>query len=330
VKHLASCSLLCTIAFLGLALGTARAETLRVSVARSGAETASSATERLMAELQHEGYELSWLAADEAAPCGRIEHVAAPLPAAFVRLEHEPGAKLEVAVICYVRRERTFEQISVSAAAGDDRRLALAVVEALNGLKAEPRVRSAPPPRDVQPRRAARNANTAFIDAALAMDALGRLPIAGAGLGLSSALSEHLSLHLETFTSVHDGDREGLERELSLGVAWARFGPRLSWRAVPLKFGVSLEVGPALVWASARSKNPERIGTNARAGSAIVSSGLWLECPIASVLFLRAGAHASRLLPSIDLVLGDGSFLPFGELLLDVSLGFGVSWGVDD
>lgn len=327
MRHLASCSLLCTIALLGLAPGTARAETLSVAVARAGAETASSATERLMAELQNEGYEPTWLAEDEAAPCGRAEHVAARLPAAFVHLEHEPGAKLNVAVICYVRRQRAFEQTSVSATAGDDRRLALAVVEALNGLKAEPRASSAPTSNDAQPSRAPSGANAAFVGAALAMDATGRMPLAGAGLGLSSALGEDLSLQLETFTSVHDGDRGGLERELSMGAAWVRFGPRLSWRAVPLKLGVSLEAGPALVWASARSKNPERIGTNARAGSAIVSSGLWLECPIASMLFLRAGAHASRLLPSIDLVLGDGSLLPFGEVLLDVSLGLGLSWG---
>jgi hypothetical protein len=337
VRRLASASLLCTIALLGLAPGTARAETLSVGVARAGTETASSATERLMAELQNEGYEPTWLAEDEAAPCGRAEHVATRLPAAFVHLEHEPGAKLDVAVICYVRRQRAFEQTSVSAAAGDDRRLALAVVEALNGLKAEPRASSAPPrdgpsgaPRGAQPSRASRGANTAFVGAALAMDARGRLPLAGAGVALSSALSEHLSLQLETFTSVQDGDRGGFERELSMGAAWARFGPRLSWRAAALELGVSLEAGPALVWASARSKSPERIGTNARAGSAIVSSGLWLECPIASMLFLRAGAHASRLLPSIDLVLGDGSLLPFGEILLDVSLGIGLSWGAGD
>jgi hypothetical protein len=324
---------------LALAPGTARAETLSVGVARAGAETASSATERLMAELQNEGYEPTWLAEDEAAPCGRAEHVAAQLPAAFVHLEHEAGAKLDVAVICYVRRQRAFEQTSVSATAGDDRRLALAVVEALNGLKAEPRASPAPVPRDAQPSgapngaqpgRAPSGANTAFVGAALAMDATGRLPLAGAGLALSSALSERLSLQLETFTSVHDGDRGGFERELSMGAAWVRFGPRLSWRAAPLELGVSLEAGPALVWASARSKNPERIGTNARAGSALVSSGLWLQCPIASMLFLRAGAHASRLLPSIDLVLGDGSLLPFGEVLLDVSLGMGLSWGAGD
>lgn len=328
MKHLVRCWLLGLTAVFSAALGSARAETLRVGVARSGAE---SATERLMAELQSEGYELSWLAADEAAPCGRAEHVAARLPAAFVRLEHEPGAKLAEAVICYVRREQAFEQTSVSVAAGDDRRLALAVVEALNGLKAEPRTGGpAPSPLAAPPVRTSRGADAAFVDAALAMDAFGRLPLAGAGFGLNAALSEQLSLHLETFTSVHDGDRSGFERELSLGGAWARFGPRFSWRAARLRLGVSLAVGPALVWASARSKTPERIGTNARAGSALVSSGLWLECPIASVLFLRAGAHASRLLPSIELALGDGSFLPFGELLLDASLGFGVSWGVDD
>jgi hypothetical protein len=324
VKHLLSCWLLGMAAVFSAALGNARAEMLRVSVARSGAD---SATERLMAELQSEGYELSWLTVDEASPCGRAEHVAARLPAAFVHLVREPGAKLVVAVICYVRRERAFEQTAISVAAGDDRRLALAVVEALNGLKAEPRARLLAMPLAVPPRRTSRGAGAAFIDAALVMDASSGLSLAGAGFGLNAALSERLSLHLETFSSVHDADTNGVERELSLSGAWARFGPRLSWRVAPLRLGVSLEAGPAVVWASARSKTPARIGTTARAGSAIVSSGLSLECPIAAVLFLRAGAHASRLLPSIELALGDGSFLPFGELLLDVSLGVGVNWG---
>lgn len=310
------------------ALGSARAEALRVAVERSPSHDA--ATERLVAELESEGYALSWLEPGAgSSPCSGTAP-ATPLPAAFIRLEQEPEAALVVAVICYARRERAFEQTSVSAAVGEHERLALAVVEALNGLKAEPLnpvespgAAQTPPMR----RTEANGSNTVFGNAAVAFDVVGGLPLVGAGFGLDAHLYRRLSLELETFVPVRESNSRGLERELSLAASWARFGPRLTWLAPPLRFGFSLQAGPALVWARARSKTPERVGTTAATAAALLSSGLSLECPSSTSFYLRASGHVSRLLPSIELSRGDGSSAIFGQLLLDLRVGIGVRWG---
>lgn len=321
---------ICGAVALCLPLAIARAEPLRVALERPAANEVD-ATERLIAELKTEGYELSWIESERGvSPCADHTRASLTVPpaAAFIRFEQEGSAELSrlVAVICYARRERAFEQTSVSVEASDHNRLALAVVEALNGLKAEAQesaskpVNSGPPPRPWPGRSAA------LVNTALAFDALGSTPLVGAGFGLETGVNDSLSLQLDTFIPVRDSDSQGFRRELSLGAGWARLGPRLSWVTGPLRFGVSLQVGASAVWVSARSSTPERVGTTAATTTALVSSGLSLECPSATRFYLRAAGHVSRLLPRIQLARGDGSFLRFGDALLDMSIGFGMRW----
>lgn len=308
-----------------LALGTARAETLRVAIGvptRDGLE----ATNRLVAELRSAAYELSWFEPGRGSPCaGGSALLELPPPAALIELEHQPESGVVLAVICYVRGARAFEQTSIDVPAGDPTRLALAVVEALNGLGAQPLPRRQAPfvviAPDLPPSRAA------FAEAALATDAIGKFSILGARLALQANVSERFGVQLEAFVPVREGEVSGADRDLSLRAAWAAVGPRLSWITPPLRFGFTITAGPTLVWVSARTNTAERVGTTSTTSAAIISSSVWLEYPSDAALYLRAGGHVSRLLPSVEVALGDGSFQPYGELLLDVGLGLGVRWG---
>jgi len=312
------------------ATASASAVPLRVQLQRPATENVET-TSRLVAELESEGYELAWVEEHAPSPCASHERGASPAetPLAFVVVERAAEPEELVAFICYIDRAGAFEQASVRAPTSEPQRLALAVVEALNGLQAEPHARQErqepiAPPTPPPPRPRPSNV---FFDAALAVDAVDGLPVVGVDGGLETSVTEHLSLELETFVPLRESDTRGVDRELSLGAAWVRGGARLSWEHSPLRFGVLVQAGPALVWASARTQSAERVGTTASSPAAIVSSGLSLECPSASAFYFRAGGRVSRLLPSIQLALGDGSHRGFGQLLVDVNLGFGVRWG---
>jgi hypothetical protein len=133
-------------------------------------------------------------------------------------------------------------------------------------------------------------------------------------------------VELDVFLPVRESDVQGVERELSLRTAWARVGPRISWKLLPLCFGASAYAGPALVWASARTDSPRLIGTTEWATAVVIAGGAWLESPDSAPVYVRASSYASRLIPRIDLELGDGSAHAFGDLFLEMSLAVGARW----
>jgi hypothetical protein len=311
----------------GFTSGAAHAEPLRVAVTRPTAEPLD-AVQRVIAELRSAGYVVSSIEAEDSSPCASGDSSPLPLalPAAFIRVETEVGSGVLTAVICYARRERSFEQTAVSAATNDHDRLSLSVVEALNGLKAEPRQPPAPSPSP-PPLAPSAPSGSGFVNTALAFDPRGPSPLAGFGFGLATSVDRRLSLELDVFASLREGTLRGYERDLTLDAGWARLGPQLSWVTAPLRFAVSVQAGAAWVWVSARTKTPNRVGTTVMTTSALVSSGLTLECPTSTLLYFRAAGRVSRLLPGVEVARGDGTYVPFGALLVDMSVGFGIRWG---
>jgi hypothetical protein len=316
------------------AAGDATAERARVTLQDSVAAHGQHAT-RLLAELQHDGYSVEWQPAGAGSPCSDdLPQSAAPRPAdaragAWIGLEAAAVPDQLLLTICHLGAGGAPEHVSLRVPADDPQRLALAAVEALNGLAAKPRPKAAllsTPPLP-EPRRAGSGVGVAalFASAALVVDASAGRPMVGASAGLAAPLSEPLSLELSAFVPFRQTTAQGVDRELSLGAAWARIGPRLAWVAAPLRLGLSLQGGPALIWASAET-TPPLIGTTERTTSAMLSAGVWLECPDASTVHLRAAGRASRLVPSVELELGDGSRRSFGELLVEMDIGIGVRW----
>jgi hypothetical protein len=313
-----------------LSAGSARGATARVYLHDSGLEQPS----RLLEELRSDGYEVRQVSTD-ASPC-TIQPPAPAMPApteseptAWITIELNQASGELVAAICYVAPRGAPERTVLRVPADDPRRFALATVEALNGLAARPRrleetrAASAPPAE----RAAALGAGMSAlaVNAALEVDAAGGRPLVGTLVGLDTDLGEGLSLSLEIFGSVQQTTARGRDRELSLGAAWARLGPRMSWVARPLRLGLSLQAGAALVWARAET-TPPLIGTTEQTAAALLATGFSLECPADTLFYLRAAGGATRLVPSVELALGDGLSRSFGELLIEMNLGVGVRW----
>lgn len=308
-----------------IAASDARAEALRVLLAPPP-PAAGAAMQRIHAELEQYGYDVAW-AIDAVTPCMAEPSARSSAPGAWISVGLDASATRTLATICLSGPRASPEQTSIAAPLADPRQLALATLEALNGLLAPP-IPPAPiaPPLAAPAPPAHRAAPTAaLVQSSVAFDVLGGPPVIGAGVALDVSIEGALSLELDAFVPVRASVERGAQRELSLNVAWLRLGPRLSWRLAPFRLGVSLEAGAALLWAKART-TPPLIGTVDVAPAGIVSSGTWLEYPDASPLFFRVAGRVSRLLPSIDLELGTGTAVPFGEFLIDGGIGFGVRW----
>jgi hypothetical protein len=309
-----------------LGAGEAWAQALHVFLTRPPA-AGDEAMRRISAELERDGYVTSWTR--DASPCRNAAPPAPPkLPSAWVSIEVEAGSGRLVATICFLGSGPPPALASVAAHVADQRQLAIGTLEALNGFLAAPisaparpvilrAVASVPPP---DPAFAG-----GFVRAGIVFDVLGGLPMSGAGVAFNASLHRELSLELETFAPLMGSMERGEQRELSLHVAWARFGPRLSSALGPFGLGVSLQSGAALLWAKART-TPPLIGSVDLTPAAIVSAGTWLEYPSASTLYFHVGGHVSRLLPSIELELGGGATQPFGQFLIDGGIGLGVRW----
>jgi len=313
-----------------ISVSDARAESLQVFLAPPPAAH-EAAMQRIAAELEQYGYTVSWTI-DTASPCLAGARDRAKPPGAWISVELDAGSDQTLATICFWRAGASPELASIAAPAADHRQLALAALEALNGLSAAPiapvrfpaplaaaALASAPVPvRDAAPA-------AWLVQASLAFDVFGGPPVIGAGVSLDTPLDGALSLELDSFVPLRASVERGEQRELSLNVAWLRFGPLLSWQLAPVRLGVFLDAGAALLWAKART-TPPLIGSVEVAPAGIVSSGVWLEYPDESPLFVRAGCRVSRLLPSIELELGTGTARPFGELLIDSGIGLGLRW----
>ena len=288
---------------------------------------------RLIAELQSDGYDVEWQPRNGRSPCEPMPRATLDPPdrrtSVWLDLASDSVSGELLLSICYVAPRARPERALLRVPADDPKRLALATVEALNGLAARPKLVPKPV---VVPRSVERHAPGAgvrlaalFVDAALALDVAGGRPLVGAVTGLEAALGERLSLELETFVPVRETTARGTDRELSLNIAWARLGPSVAWVVSPLRLGLSLQGGAALVWASAET-TPPLIGTTEHTASAMLSAGAWLECPDTSLFYFRAAGRGSRLIPSIELELGSGATRSFGELLVEMNIGVGVRW----
>lgn len=309
-----------------LVLGeAARAAPLRVGLEPNEAEHGT-VRARLLDELRSTGYEPVLLASERARPCAASTTSATASLPAFVTFARDADSGDLLAVVCYVRPSGSVERVLVRAPQAEPERLALAVVEALNGLAATT-MASPAPTRAAAPRPPAVGGHAVSAQAALLADAVSGITPVGGQLGIEAKVSRALGMALETFVPMSEGHARGVERELSLGAGFVRLAARVGWSRAPLRFGASAAAGAALVWTSAQSRSPERLGTTKTAAVALLTGGVWLECPSTSRLFLRAAASASRALPSVDVARGDGSYAPFGALLLDASLGIGVRWG---
>ena len=233
--------------------------------------------------------------------------------------------------MCYAAPGGGVDVASLRAPAEDPRRLALAAVEALNGLRARApaagarAVAPAPAPPAAMPSGERRSA-ALFASAVLVLQPAGGGPLVGSDVGVDVILGPHVALELSVFVPLRATEFRGVRRELSIEAAWARLGPRLAWALPPLRFGASAHVGPALIWASADTEDPSLLGTTEVARAAQVAGGLWLESPDDEVFYFRATAMASRLLPSIEVELGDGSVQRLGQVLLETGIGAGVRW----
>jgi hypothetical protein len=308
----------------------ARAAALHVFLAPPPA-AGEAGMQSISAELEQYGYAVSW-ASDATSPCMAGARDRAKPPGVWISVGLDAGSHQTLATICFWGSGASPELVSIAAPIADHRQLALATLEALNGLSAAPIVRvrfPAPAASDAlaSAPSSVRDAASAawLVQTSLAFDVFGGPPVIGAGVALDTPLDGALSLELDSFIPLRASVERGEQRELSLNVAWLRLGPRLSWQLAPVRLGASVDAGAALVWVKART-TPPLIGSVEVAPAGIVSSGVWLEYPDESPLFFRVGCRVSRLLPSIELELGTGTARPFGEFLIDSGIGFGLRW----
>jgi hypothetical protein len=330
-RHLFQCwfGLILSIAFAAVT-ASAQSRPARVFVQASARDRGT--LERFVAELRSDGFDVQLVAAEEPSPCAADATDAPPdpgrheTPFAGIELGRAASGARLVARLCHVPAPG---RALLSAPVEDSDRLALAVVEALNGLTASP-TRVRPAVSEASPRRAPPepiSAPSALNAAAvLVLQPTRGRPLAGASIGVEHAVHSNVALGLEVFMPLLASSVDGPDRELSIAAAWARLGARahtsLSW----LKLGASLHTGMSLIWATARTRDPALIGGAEFAKAALVSGGLWLESPSESPFFLRASVQASRLLPSARVELGGGRVQPFGDLFTELGLGFGLRW----
>lgn len=315
---------------------TASAQTRLTRVFVHASERDRDTLERLVAELRSDGFDAQRVPADEPSPCAPRatreqsdprEHEA---PFAGIELERDSSGARLVARLCQISAPG---RAVVSAPVGAPGRLALAAVEALNGLTTSsgptaPAVREASPARVVTAPFSAPVALNAA--ALLVLQPIGGRPFAGASVGVEHGVHHAIALGLEVFMPISESSADGPDRELSSAAAWARLGARAQESLPWLKLGASLHAGLALIWATARTRDPALLGGTELAKAAMLSAGLSLESPGESLLYVRATAHASRLLPSARVELGGGRAQDFGNLLVELGLAVGVRWPRSD
>lgn len=310
---------------------TAGAQTRLTRVFVHASERDRDTLERLVAELRSDGFDAQRVAADEPSPCApratreQSDPRGIEAPFAGIELERDSSGAQLVARLCQISAPG---RAVVSAPVGDAGRLALAAVEALNGLTSPggtaPAVRQASPARVVPAPVSAPVALNAA--ALLVLQPIGGRPFAGASVGVEHGVHPAIALGLEVFMPISASSADGADRELSSAAAWARLGARAHASLPWLKLGASLHAGLALIWATARTRDPALLGGTELAKAAVLSAGLSLESPGESLLYVRVTAHASRLLPSARVELGGGRAQDFGNLLVELGLGVGVRW----
>ena len=334
------CAALLRAALLLLALSAVRvaqARTTTVLVAAGPSAMEARVVERLWAELRSAGYQVYAADPQSDTSCAATAPVALSLQAygeaAWTQLSpRADDAELDVR-ICYRDAGGRLAETAIRVSSADVDRSALATVEALNGLRAQPSdacapcaPAPAPPTASLGTAAKARPARSALAaGAGLVFDPQGIGPIVGATGSLKAGLSQRLGLTLDVFVPVRAQQLQRADRNLTIDIAWCRFGPTLSWPLWQLTVNASLAVGPALVWADA-SAVPPLVGSSERTAAAVFSAGGSLELPRDAAWFLRAYYEVGGVLPRIQVTTGERDSEHFGPLLFQLGAALGVSW----
>jgi hypothetical protein len=287
------------------------------------------AAAKLVAELRSEGYFVQWLSYPANAPCDDpARAAAAPSRGIWIEVTSAAQPGQVAAIICYRPTPGALDQTRVSAPLDDPQRIAIAAVEALNGLRSGPRRAPAPerrPPEDAASPAATPALGRALVGGAVVFDATGVGPVFGAEIALFSSFAGDWSAGIDAFVPVTAAEDIGPDRTLRLRAASVRLGLRRDWALNRAQIFGSLEGGPALVWATSEP-TPPLIGTTKLAAAAMVSLAAGFVYPSDSLAFVHVRAGVSRLIPEVRLQIDANDFHPFGRVLLDASLGFGLRW----
>ncbi len=247
---------------------------------------------------------------------------------AWVQISDSEATSQLSVLLCYRNRAGHLSQSLLQIASGDVGRGALASVEALNGLRAEPTLTPAAAcaPVKVETAPATPSLQNAFMaGAAIVFDPLGIGPIVGVTGGLEAGLTRRLSLHLDAFAPVRARHLERTDRTLEVDVAWLRAGASLGWPLWITDVQASLSAGPALVWAESHAHAP-LIGTARRSGAFVISAGGALELPRDSSWFLRGYYQVGTILPRINVVTSLTDTEHLGPLLFQLGATLGTRW----
>lgn len=286
------------------------------------------AAAKLVAELRSEGYFVQWLSYPAQAPCDDPTHAsAAPSSGIWIELISAPQAGKVAAIICYRPAPGALDQAKIAAPLDDPERVAIATVEALNGLRSGPRRAPAIEHKvaeDVAPLPPS-PWGKAVVGGAVMLDPTGVGPVFGVEIGLSSSLGGDWSAGLDAYLPVVPAEEVTADRTLRLRAASIRVALRRAWTLNRAQILAMLEAGPTLVWATSEPRAP-LIGTTQLAAGAVVGLAAGFVYPSSSPAFVHVRAGIARLFPEVRLQIDANDFRPFGRILLDASLGFGLHW----
>jgi len=305
------------------------------------AEDRREIAQRLVSELESEGYSAEITQDAGASPCeanGERLGTVSRETKAWVRLARSPevGDKV-VASICYLGALPFLQQATSSAPSSEPRQLAVETAEALNGFRSKlpPIVGESPAlpaPADSAPSAAVKGApshrivNSAVVGMALLLDLPDYPATLGAMLRTTLGIGPRVGLTLDAMVPTTGSDLESPLVTATVRTAWLRLGPRLGWELGELYLSGALLAGPAITWANAVARAP-RIGTADVSLGALVSLAALVEYPRQASVFACASASASALLPGSRVALGDAEPAPRGSWPIEASLGFGARWG---
>lgn len=312
---------------LALAGAVARAE-LPVVVSQPSPEHDAAAA-KLVAELRSEGYFVQWLSYPANTPCDDpARAAAAPSSGIWIEVTSAAQPGKIAAIICYRSAPGALDQARITAPLDDPERVAIATVEALNGLRSGPRRTPSierPPAEDIAPFPPASGGGRALVGSAVMLDPTGVGPVVGVEIGFFSSFAGDWSAGIDAFLPAIPAEETTPDRKLRLRAASIRLGLRRAWSLNRAQIFATLEGGPALVWASSEPTSP-LIGTTQLAAGAVVALDAGLIYPSDSAAFVHVRAGVSRLFPEVRLKIDANDFRPFGRVLLDASLGFGLHW----
>jgi hypothetical protein len=335
-------TVIASMALAGLTVaGTAHAQ-VKVSI-RYDTEDRREAAERLLSELESEGYRVELETGAELSPCDPGGSALVTLQhgtKAWIRVAPSPtGDDTVVASVCYLGALPFLQQASSSAARSDPDALAVTTAEALNGLRArlpplvaEP---AAPRPRSdlarrIEPATPAlprlRLVNGIGLGPAVLLALPDHPPALGASLRMTLGVGASSALALDAFFPTTGAELRSLDVTATVRTAWLRLGPRLHLTTGDFLFAGAALAGAAVTWATAVAR-PPRVGTTDVATGALFSLSASAEYPRATPLYASASASMSVLWPGVRVKLGSDATAPRGAFPLEASMGLGARWG---